>query len=113
MLSHVPIIHYVSIVFQCFISYELITLTGQAKIAEHYPCPYSSTALMVTMTSIQCTLFSLCVQKDWSRWKLGWNIRLLTAAYAVTCLYMFLSVIRCQNVPAISSVLYYFFQKAS
>ncbi|KAK1402333.1 Nodulin MtN21 /EamA-like transporter family protein [Heracleum sosnowskyi] len=54
----------------------------QAKIAEHYPCPYSSTALMVTMTSIQCTLFSLCVQRDWSRWKLGWNIRLLTAAYA-------------------------------
>ncbi|KAL8155928.1 hypothetical protein AgCh_001106 [Apium graveolens] len=54
----------------------------QAKIAEHYPCPYSSTALMVTMTAIQCTLFSLCVQRDWSRWKLGWNIRLLTAAYA-------------------------------
>ncbi|XP_074379187.1 WAT1-related protein At1g25270-like isoform X2 [Apium graveolens] len=54
----------------------------QAKIAEHYPCPYSSTALMVTMTSIQCTLYSLCVQRDWSQWKLGWNIRLLTAAYS-------------------------------
>ncbi|KAK1402332.1 Nodulin MtN21 /EamA-like transporter family protein [Heracleum sosnowskyi] len=54
----------------------------QAKIAEHYPCPYSSTALMVTMTSIQCTLYCLCVQRDWSQWKLGWNIRLLTAAYS-------------------------------
>lgn len=54
----------------------------QAKIAEHYPCPYSSSALMITMTAIQCTLYSLCMQRDWSQWKLGWNIRLLTVSYA-------------------------------
>ncbi|KAL8155969.1 WAT1-related protein At1g25270-like isoform X2 [Apium graveolens] len=54
----------------------------QAKIAENYPCPYSSSALMITMTSIQCTLYSLCMQRDWSQWKLGWNIRLLTVTYS-------------------------------
>ncbi|KAL1802091.1 hypothetical protein ACET3Z_030738 [Daucus carota] len=54
----------------------------QAKIMEYYPCPYSSSALMIVMTSIQCTLYCLCVQRDWSQWKLGWNLRLLTVSYA-------------------------------
>ncbi|KAK1349810.1 Nodulin MtN21 /EamA-like transporter family protein [Heracleum sosnowskyi] len=54
----------------------------QAKIAEYYPCPYSSSTLMITMTSIQCTLYALCMQRDWNQWKLGWNIGLLTVSYA-------------------------------
>ncbi|KAK1349809.1 Nodulin MtN21 /EamA-like transporter family protein [Heracleum sosnowskyi] len=54
----------------------------QAKIAEHYPCPYSSSALMITMAAIQCLLYCLCIQRDWSQWKLGWNIRLLNVSFA-------------------------------
>ncbi|EEF31412.1 WAT1-related protein At1g68170 [Ricinus communis] len=54
----------------------------QAKMSERYPCPYSSTALMSFMASIQAVVYALCVEKDFEQWKLGWNIRLLTAAYA-------------------------------
>ncbi|XP_057990634.1 WAT1-related protein At1g25270-like [Hevea brasiliensis] len=54
----------------------------QAKMSERYPYPYSSTMLMSFMASIQAVVFALSVEKDWSQWKLGWNIMLLTAAYA-------------------------------
>ncbi|XP_012073992.1 WAT1-related protein At1g68170 [Jatropha curcas] len=54
----------------------------QAKMSERYPSPYSSTALMSLMASIQASVYAFCMEKDWSQWKLGWNIRLLTAAYA-------------------------------
>ncbi|KAF2321268.1 hypothetical protein GH714_038417 [Hevea brasiliensis] len=55
----------------------------RAKMSAKYPCPYSSTALMSTMAAIQSVVYTFCVEKDWSQWKLGWNIRLLTAAYAL------------------------------
>ncbi|WCJ29101.1 nodulin MtN21 /EamA-like transporter family protein [Euphorbia peplus] len=64
----------------CF-SYSL-WLIIQTKMSRVYPCPYSSTALMSMMASIQATLFAIFTQKDWSEWNLGWNIRLLTVAYA-------------------------------
>lgn len=54
----------------------------QAKMNAEYPCPHSSAALMTTMAAIQATVFTLCVERDWNRWKLGFNIRLLTVAYA-------------------------------
>ncbi|KAF9610401.1 hypothetical protein IFM89_022312 [Coptis chinensis] len=54
----------------------------QTKMSEKYPYQYSSTALMCVMASIQATLFAICIEKDWSQWKLGWNIRLLTVAYS-------------------------------
>ncbi|XP_041020540.1 WAT1-related protein At1g68170-like [Juglans microcarpa x Juglans regia] len=50
---------------------------------EKYPCHYSSTALMCVMGAIQSVVFALCLERDWSQWKLGWNIRLLTVAYSV------------------------------
>lgn len=51
---------------------------------ERYPCPYSCTALMVVMGSIQSTVFALCVEKNaWSRWKLEFNIRLLAVVFSV------------------------------
>lgn len=55
----------------------------QAKMSKEYHGHYSSTALMSLMGAIQATVFALCVEKDWSQWRLGWNIRLLTAAYSV------------------------------
>ncbi|XP_062178028.1 WAT1-related protein At1g25270-like [Alnus glutinosa] len=54
----------------------------QAKLSEKYPCHFSSTALMCMMGAIQAVAFALCMEKDWSQWKLGWNIRLLTVVYS-------------------------------
>ncbi|GMH29192.1 hypothetical protein Nepgr_031035 [Nepenthes gracilis] len=54
----------------------------QAKMNETYPSPYSSTALLNVMAAIQSFIFALCMDRDWKEWKLGWNIRLLSAAYA-------------------------------
>lgn len=63
------------------ISYAL-WLIIQAKMSEKYPCQYTSTALMSIMGAIQSVIYALCTEKDWSQWKLGWNIKLLTVAYA-------------------------------
>ncbi|KAL3729663.1 hypothetical protein ACJRO7_026747 [Eucalyptus globulus] len=54
----------------------------QAKMSERFPCPYTSTALMTFMASIQAVVYALCRERDWSQWKLGWNIRLLTVSYS-------------------------------
>ncbi|XP_059654739.1 WAT1-related protein At1g68170-like [Cornus florida] len=54
----------------------------QAKMVQKYPCHYSSTALISVMGAIQATIFALCVEKDWTQWKLGWNIRLMTIFYS-------------------------------
>ncbi|CAN0881341.1 WAT1-related protein At1g68170 [Linum grandiflorum] len=64
----------------CF-SYAL-WLIVQAKMGEVYPCPYSATALMCIMGSIQAAFYALCSERDSSQWKLGWNVRLLTVAYS-------------------------------
>jgi hypothetical protein len=56
----------------------------QAKMSKEYQGHYSSTALMSLMGAIQATVFALCVEKDWSQWRLGWSIRLLTSAYSVS-----------------------------
>ncbi|KAL1807551.1 hypothetical protein ACET3Z_024541 [Daucus carota] len=71
-------------IFLCFCGsfcYAL-WLTVQAKITKRYPFPYTSIALMNVVASVQCTIFTLCLERDWSRWKLGFNIRLFTAAYS-------------------------------
>ncbi|KAK7328225.1 hypothetical protein VNO77_22327 [Canavalia gladiata] len=57
-------------------------LVIQAKMSKEYPSHHSSTALMSFMGAIQATVFALCVEKDWSQWRLGWSLRLLTAAYS-------------------------------
>ncbi|KAL0412710.1 UNVERIFIED_CONTAM: WAT1-related protein [Sesamum radiatum] len=54
----------------------------QAKASEHYPCPYSITAMMMVWGSLQSVTFALCMERDWSDWILGWDIRLLTVAVA-------------------------------
>nr|KYP42106.1 Auxin-induced protein 5NG4 [Cajanus cajan] len=63
----------------CFFSSWFII---QAKMNAEYPSPRSSTALMTTMAAIQATAFTLCVERDWNQWKLGFNIRLLTVVYS-------------------------------
>ncbi|KAF5731980.1 WAT1-related protein [Tripterygium wilfordii] len=58
-----------------------IWLTVQSKLSARYPCHYSSTALMSMMGAIQAVIFAVCTERDWSQWKLGWNIRLLSVAF--------------------------------
>ncbi|KDP45025.1 hypothetical protein JCGZ_01525 [Jatropha curcas] len=50
-------------------------------MSKRYPCYYSSAALMSMMASFQCVILSLCMERKWSQWKLGWNLMLLTVAY--------------------------------
>ncbi|GKV12520.1 hypothetical protein SLEP1_g23651 [Rubroshorea leprosula] len=69
------------------ITYSL-WLIIQAKMIETYPCPYTSTALMSAIGAIQSTVYVLCTEKDWSQWKLGWSIKLLTVAYTRGPLYV-------------------------
>ncbi|CAN1288260.1 WAT1-related protein At1g25270 [Linum perenne] len=55
----------------------------QSKIGKTYQCcHYSSTALMSMMASIQSVCFCMFVEKDWSQWKLGLNVRLLAVSFA-------------------------------
>ncbi|OMO83611.1 Drug/metabolite transporter [Corchorus olitorius] len=56
----------------------------QAKMNKNYPFIYSSTALLCISASIQSTIYALITERNWSAWKLGWNIRLLTAFYSGT-----------------------------
>ncbi|XP_039002838.1 WAT1-related protein At1g25270-like [Hibiscus syriacus] len=62
------------------ISYSLWLIT-QAKMTVRFPYLYSSTALMCVTGGLQGALIALCTVRDWSQWKLGWNVRLLAVAY--------------------------------
>ncbi|KAI9121803.1 hypothetical protein K1719_007193 [Acacia pycnantha] len=57
-------------------------LVVQGKMNQRFPCYYSSTTLMSFAASVFSVGFALCTERDWNQWKLGWNIRLLTVAYA-------------------------------
>ncbi|KAE8692619.1 Mtn21-like protein, putative isoform 2 [Hibiscus syriacus] len=48
-----------------------------------FPYLYSSTALMCVTGGMQGALVALCTVRDWSQWRLGWNVRLLAVAYVV------------------------------
>ncbi|XP_057431623.1 WAT1-related protein At1g68170-like [Lotus japonicus] len=62
-------------------SYSL-WLIIQRKMTERYDGHYTSTALMSFWASVLSFVFALFIERDWSQWRLGWNIRLLTVAYA-------------------------------
>ncbi|KAL2907048.1 hypothetical protein RDABS01_005758 [Bienertia sinuspersici] len=55
----------------------------QAKLSKIYPNPYSTTAMMNVMGSLQAILFALFADHDWQHWKLGWDIRLVTVSVSV------------------------------
>ena len=55
-------------------------------MSERYPNHYSSTALMSASAALFSIVYAVCFERDWSQWKLAWNIRLLTVAYAVRLL---------------------------
>ncbi|KAI9187065.1 hypothetical protein LWI28_024000 [Acer negundo] len=51
------------------------------KVSVHYPCFYSSTFWMSFAGSIQAFIYAICFDREWKRWKLGWDIRLLSVFY--------------------------------
>ncbi|XP_042516415.1 WAT1-related protein At1g09380-like isoform X1 [Macadamia integrifolia] len=53
----------------------------QAKMTETFAAPYSSTALLCFMASIQCGVIGICVEHNISGWSLKSHIRLITALY--------------------------------
>ncbi|CAM8901406.1 unnamed protein product [Rhodiola kirilowii] len=63
------------------VSYGL-WLIIQTKMSQNYPCQYSCTALLSFMAAVQSTVFGLCTEKDWSQWRLRFDIRLLTVFYS-------------------------------
>ncbi|XP_065871956.1 WAT1-related protein At1g25270-like [Euphorbia lathyris] len=69
------------VAFCSSITYSL-WLIVQGKLSKIYPRHYTTTALMSLMSSVQCVIFALCVERDWSQWKLGWNFKLLVIFYA-------------------------------
>ncbi|QCE12946.1 WAT1-related protein At1g25270-like [Vigna unguiculata] len=58
-----------------------IWLIIQVKVSKQYPRHHSGSALMNLMGALQATALALCVDKDRSQWKLGLDIRLLTALF--------------------------------
>nr|XP_043619900.1 WAT1-related protein At1g09380 [Erigeron canadensis] len=58
----------------------------QAKMGNKYPAPYSSTALMSGMATIQCIVFGLIMEPHLHEWSLYPGIRALASVYAgVAC----------------------------
>ncbi|RDX75930.1 WAT1-related protein, partial [Mucuna pruriens] len=67
--------------FGTCLSYS-IWLIIQAKMSAKFPWHYTSAALMSVMACIQSNIFALLMERNhWNRWRLGWNIRLVTALY--------------------------------
>ncbi|KAI4318483.1 hypothetical protein MLD38_032181 [Melastoma candidum] len=62
------------------VSYAMYMII-QAKLTKRYPCPFSSTAIILAMSAAQAVMVALCGKGEWSEWKLGWNIRLLAVSY--------------------------------
>ncbi|CAH2066097.1 unnamed protein product, partial [Thlaspi arvense] len=52
------------------------------KISKQFGGAYWNATLMNMMGSVVAVLVALCWNIDLNKWKLGWNIRLLTVAYA-------------------------------
>ncbi|KAG9139836.1 hypothetical protein Leryth_026865 [Lithospermum erythrorhizon] len=54
----------------------------QKLLSDNYPYPYSSTALICVFGAIQSVVYALAFDRDWSHWKLEFNISLLVPLYA-------------------------------
>ncbi|TKY59554.1 WAT1-related protein [Spatholobus suberectus] len=90
LLHHAPLPHGAptgSLLWGCILAFAAslsysLWLIIQTKMSEKFPWHYSIAALTSVTASILSVIFALCTEKDWSQWKLGWNLRLLTAASA-------------------------------
>ncbi|GAA0150652.1 hypothetical protein LIER_09544 [Lithospermum erythrorhizon] len=71
-----PVLAIVSCLFAAF-SFNI-----QKLLSDNYPYPYSSTALICVFGAIQSVVYALTFDRDWSHWKLEFNISLLVPLYA-------------------------------
>ncbi|KAH7676354.1 WAT1-related protein [Dioscorea alata] len=53
----------------------------QAKLSKSFTAPYTSSAIMCAMAGVQCIIISVIVDRDTSKWALGWDIRFASAIY--------------------------------
>ncbi|KAJ3676030.1 hypothetical protein LUZ60_003453 [Juncus effusus] len=53
----------------------------QAKMCKNFSSPYTSSALMCFMASIQCFVVGFAAERKLSVWSLGWDIRLAAVLY--------------------------------
>ncbi|KAF3336604.1 WAT1-related protein [Carex littledalei] len=65
----------------CCLCYAIF-LTIQAKLSKSFPYHTSSTAMLCFMAMIQSFVFALIMQRDWTQWRFGWDIRLLCVSYS-------------------------------
>lgn len=64
----------------------------QAKVSKAFSSPYTSSAIMCSMATVQCVAIAACFARSPSQWALGWDIRLAASVYAVsayTCMHEF------------------------
>ncbi|CAL5399280.1 unnamed protein product [Camellia sinensis] len=60
----------------------------QAKMSEKYAAPYTTSALICLMASIECGIIGLCADRNISAWSLSPpGIRLFSSLYAWNCVY--------------------------
>ncbi|XP_065871957.1 WAT1-related protein At1g68170-like [Euphorbia lathyris] len=64
----------------------------QGKLSKIYPRHYTVAALMSLMSSVQCVILALCIERDWSQWKLGWNLKLLVGIITSGLLLIFVAM---------------------
>ncbi|CAL9126644.1 unnamed protein product [Musa textilis] len=53
----------------------------QAKMSKSFSSPYTSSALMCFMAGVQCFVIAAVVERSFSAWALGWDIRLAASLY--------------------------------
>ncbi|KAL5214848.1 hypothetical protein ABZP36_004000 [Zizania latifolia] len=68
------------VIGSCF--FYALWLIMQAKLSREYPFHYTSTALMCVMSGAQSAAFALCFDRDAAQWRLGLDIRLMSALYS-------------------------------
>ncbi|XP_071719516.1 WAT1-related protein At1g09380-like [Rutidosis leptorrhynchoides] len=58
----------------------------QARMSNNYPAPYSTSALMVMMATIECSIFGLIKEPHLDEWSLSSPIRVVASVYGgVVC----------------------------
>ncbi|CAN1855486.1 WAT1-related protein At3g30340 [Linum perenne] len=53
----------------------------QAQVQKRYPCPYSSTMILMFFASVQSAILSLIIKRDASMWILKGKLEILTVLY--------------------------------
>ncbi|KAH7571280.1 hypothetical protein ACOSP7_013683 [Xanthoceras sorbifolium] len=68
------------IVMASAVSYSIWVII-QAKVSEKFQAPYTSTALMCSMSTVQCAVIAAITEHKRSEWSLSSPIRLISALY--------------------------------